>query len=93
MSESSSMTIEVKWKPEAEPKEAFKHLRYVEGGTPSEAMDMFVKGNIHLTVRERFDLADRHYTMGIIKTMNHIEYMFLEVNEDEDDWWKDDYDR
>ena len=87
MSESSSMTIEVKWKPEAEPKEAFKHLRYVEGETPSEAMDMFIKGNIHLAVRERFD-----YAVGIIKTTNHVEYIFLEVDEDDDDWWKDDYD-
>ncbi len=81
------MTIEVKWKPEAEPKEAFKHLRYVEGETPSEAMDMFIKGNIHLAVRERFD-----YAVGIIKTTNHVEYIFLEVDEDDDDWWKDDYD-
>lgn len=83
------MTIEIKWKPEAEPKDAFRHLRYVEGETPSEAMDDFLKGNINIIVKERLD-----YAIGIIKTINSVEYIFLEVNEDEDDddWWKDDYD-
>ncbi len=89
MSEWRGMTIEIKWKPEAETKDAFKHLRYVEGDTPSEAMDDFVKGNVNINVKERFD-----YAIGIIKTMNGVEYIFLEVDEGEDDedWWKDDYD-